>query len=263
MRKNMQASFGIERELQNEFRIIEYEDGNGDFHFHSQIELCIVDEGNLEALVNNKTKTLKMDEIAVALSYDTHVYIPITHAKFTVLIIPLHICDKFVSAVEHKKILNPFICDLTAIQKIRTYLDELKKETNEIKKSGYIYLLLGTVFEYLCFDTRTESTKADLLSKLLLYIHENYNKDLTLSSLALKFGYNPSYISRYFKSSLNIGITQYINILKLKNAIKLMHKKRHSIAYCALESGFNSLRTFYRIFHKEFHCTPNEYIKQI
>lgn len=259
----MQASFGVERELQNEFLIIEYENGNGDFHFHSQIELCIVDEGNLEALVNNKTKTLKKGEIAVAMSYDTHVYIPVTHAKFTVLIIPLHICDKFVSAVEHKKISNPFICDLTAIQKIRMYLDELKKETNEIKKDGYLYLILGIVMENLCFDTRTESSKPNILAKLLLYIHENYNKDLTLSSLALKFGYNPSYLSRYFKSSLNIGIIQYINILKLKNAIELMRTKKYSIAYCAFESGFTSLRTFYRVFYKEFHCTPNEYIKQI
>lgn len=259
----MQATFGIERELENELHLIEYENGNGDFHFHSQIEICIVNDGKINALVNNKRKNLKQGEISVALSYDTHVYIPLTEAKFTVLIIPLHICEKFVSAIKNKKISNPFISDAAVTRKIRTYIDEFKATNNEIKKMGYIYLLLGTVIESLCFESSSASMKTDLLSRLLLYIHENYNKDLTLSSLALTFGYNSSYISRYFKSCLNIGIIHYLNIIRLKNAINLMHEKKYSITYCALESGFNSLRTFYRVFNKEFHCTPNEYIKQI
>ena len=46
----MYAEFGIERELQNGIQIIEYENGNGDFHFHSQIEICLVDEGELDVL---------------------------------------------------------------------------------------------------------------------------------------------------------------------------------------------------------------------
>lgn len=257
----MHASFGIERELQNEFRLIEYENGNGDFHFHSQIEICIVNEGKLEALVNNKTKILKKGEISVALIYDTHSYIPLNYSKFTVLIIPLHMCDKFVSAVQHKRIINPFICNLSAIKKVKAYLEEFKKETNEIKKNGYIYLILGTIMENLSFDSHTEPAETDLLSRLLMYIHENYRDNLTLSSIASAFGYNPSYLSGYFKSCLNIGIIQYLNIVRLKNVILLMHKEKQSIAYCVFESGFNSLRTFYRVFRNEFHCSPKEYFK--
>lgn len=257
----MKATFGLERELENNLHIIEYENGNGDFHFHSQIEICLVQEGKLDALVNNNATTLNEGEISVALSYDTHVYIPLNYARFTVLIIPTHMCEKFISAIQDKKISNPFICGSESTGKIKAYVEELKKETtNEIEKLGYIYLILGIVMENMCFEAPAKYTETELLTKLLLYIHKNFNKDLTLQSISQAFGYNPSYISRYFKSALDIGIIQYINIIRLKNVIKLMHTKRHSITYCALESGFNSLRTFYRVFRSEFNCSPKEYL---
>ena len=59
MGEKMTATLSIERELKDELRIIEYGVGNGDFHFHSQIELCIVEEGSVDALVNNRAATLE------------------------------------------------------------------------------------------------------------------------------------------------------------------------------------------------------------
>ena len=260
----MKAVFGIEREKENKLHIIEYENGNGDFHFHSQIELCFVEEGRIDAIVNNKTKLLSKGEISVALSFDTHVYIPADYARFTVLIIPVHICEKFLSIINNKKISSPFITDSASCSKIKEYISEIKKEsTNEIEKIGYIYLILGVVTDSLRFDESDEHMETQLLSRLLLYIHDNYNKNITLSSIAARFGYNASYISRYFKSCLDIGMSQYINIIRLKKAIELMHTKKHSITYCALESGFTSLRTFYRVFQNEFGCSPKTYLELI
>ncbi len=259
----MQAEFGIERELQNEITLIEYENGNGDFHFHSQIEICIVNDGEIDALVNNKRRTLKSGDVSVSLSYDTHVYLPLTDSKFTVLIIPIHICEKFISSIKHKKVSDPFITDKNATERISACIRGFKSTDNEVKQIGYIYLLLGNITENLSFETSADLIETDLLSKLLLYIHENYNKDLSLASLSQIFGYSQCYISRYFKTCLNIGIIRYLNIIRLKNAIKLMQQKKHNITYCVFESGFNSLRTFYRVFNSEFHCSPNEYVKRI
>ncbi len=257
----MKAVFGIERERENKIHIIEYENGNGDFHFHSQIEICFVEEGRIDALINNKKKLLNKGELSIALSFDTHVYVPSDYARFTVLIIPRHICEKFLSTINNKKISSPFISDSALTCKIKEYIAEIKKEsTNEIEKIGYIYLILGFIIHNLHFDESEEYAETQLLSRLLLYIHKYYNKNITLSSIAAKFGYNASYISRYFKSCLGIGMSQYINVIRLKNAIELMNTRKYSITYCALESGFNSLRTFYRVFENEFNCTPKEYL---
>ena len=58
------------------------------------------------------------------------------------------------------------------------------------------------------------------------------------------------------------GISQYITMVRLKHAVVLMQDEKHSITYCALESGFNSMRSFYRAFAKEFGCSPKEYIEK-
>ena len=52
-----------------------------------------------------------------------------------------------------------------------------------------------------------------------------------------------------------------ITNLKLKNVLMLMYERKHSITYCAMESGFASMRTFYNAFYREFGKTPKEYFK--
>ena len=84
----MQAQFGIRLELNQKLHLVDYHNGDGDFHFHSQIEICYVTEGKVDALVNDHLKRLKKGELSVALGYDTHRYLSVGDVRFTVLIVP-------------------------------------------------------------------------------------------------------------------------------------------------------------------------------
>ena len=258
----MQAKFGIERERQNKLFYKSYQNDKGAFHFHSQIELYFVDEGEMEVTVNNHNRLLKAGEMSVALSFDAHAYKTPSASKSSVLIIPSYMCEEFISAIKHKRVTNPFILDKSKVTKIKECIEEISKDgINDIKLHGYIYVILGIVIENISFESATEAIEPSLSSKLLFYINDNSKSDISLSSLSHHFGYSESYISRYFKSCFGIGISQYITMLRLKNAVMLMHENKGNITYCALESGFNSLRTFYRAFYNEFNCSPKEYFK--
>ena len=113
------------------------------------------------------------------------------------------------------------------------------------------------------FENTETASDMELSSRILSYVNQQFKDDITLESLAHEFGYNKSYLSRYFKSSFNVGFNQYISTVRLKNALILMNEKKHSLTHCALESGFNSMRTFYRVFENEFNCSPKEYLKNI
>ena len=258
----MYAEFGIERELNNQLFYKECENDNGHIHFHSQIELCIVDEGEMDILLNDKKKTLKKGEMCISLSYDAHVYNPVKYSKSTVIVIPSHMCEEFISGIKNKKVVNPFISDIQTVNEIKSYFNKLKNTDNHIKQIGYINLILGNIMEAVSFEQTSDPIETELSSKMLFYIHENYKSDITLSALSSKFGYTESYISRYFRSRFHIGINQYLSIIRLKNAIMLMRKHKNNITFCALESGFNSVRTFYRVFYNEFNCSPKEYLRQ-
>ena len=256
----MQARFGIERERQNNLFYKSYQNDKGTFHFHSQIELYFVDEGEMEVTVNNRTGLLKEGEMSVALSFDAHAYKTPENSKSSVLIIPAFMCEEFISSIKHKRVTTPFILNKTAVKKIKDCILEITKEDiNDIKLRGYIYVILGTVMENLCFETVSETLEPSLSAKLLFYINDNSKNDISLPSLSHHIGYSESYLSRHFKSCFNIGISQYITMVRLKSAIMLMHEKKGNITYCALESGFNSVRTFYRAFQNEFNCSLKEY----
>ena len=260
----MQPRFYIEREKEQDIFYKEYSNGTGYLGFHSPIELYFVNEGQMEVIINDKKKTLSKNQMSVALSFDAHTYKTVNNSKSAVLIIPTYMCEEFITTIKHKRILNPFICDEDAVLKIKEYIKEMGKNgINHIVKQGYIYLILGIVYENLNFVEATESIDPELSSKILFYINENFRKNITLASIATEFGYNQSYISRYFKASFETGLSRYITMVRLKNALILMHEKKHTLTYCALESGFNSMRTFYRVFAEEFKCSPKEYITRM
>ena len=257
----MQAEFGLKREHNNPLYYNSCKNDSGAFHFHSQIELYFIDEGEMEVLINDRRSVLKAGEMSVALSFVPHGYATPKESKSTYVVIPTHMCNEFVAATRDKRVENPFIYDKQTVARIRHCYEMMRRPgINDIEKQGYIYVMLGVIMEQLSFESSHSSFAPELSSKILLYISDNYKSGITPGDVAEHFGYSQSHISRYFRSCFNITLVKYITIIRLKNAILLMHEGKHNITYCALESGFASMRTFYRAFYDEFGCSPKEYM---
>lgn len=257
----MQAKFNVDRERNNRLFYKEYTNDKCIFQFHSQIELYFVDEGEMEFVVNNHRRTLEAGEMSVALSYDSHAYKTPEFSKSSVFIIPIYMCESFINATKNKKATYPFILDKDIVKKIKGYIRELcVDDINEIKQTGYIHLILGIIMENIFFESSDNVIDTELSSRMLFYINERFNRDISLDTLSSELGLHKTYISRYFKECFNVGFNQYLTTIRLKNALILMNDGHHSITECAMESGFNSMRTFYRVFSKEFGCTPKEYL---
>ena len=139
----------------------------------------------------------------------------------------------------------------------------LSDEGNEVLRLGLINVILGNVMNSIFFENSETANDMELSSRILSYVNQHFKDDIDLDTLAHEFGYNKSYLSRYFKSAFNVGFNQYLSTVRLKNSLILMNEKKHSLTHCALEGGFNSMRTFYRVFENEFNCSPKEYLKNI
>ena len=265
----MEARFGIRLERHQRMRLSDYHNGTGDFHFHSQIEICYVTEGEIDALVNDRKKRLKKGELSVALAYDTHRYLPVGDAYFSVLVVPPDVCREFEEVLDGRTISDPFITEGEAAERIGACMREIRankergSREDALLTKGDLYLILGLIARTVSFEAGAAAhTGSDLISKILLYIHEHYREEISLSSIAAHFGYNASYISGLFKSSINLGLLRYINLLRLKHAVTLLQERKHSTEFCVEESGFRSVRTFYRAFREVFGCSPKEYLEK-
>lgn len=258
----MKPIFRTDREEQNFLSYEHYENDASIFCFHSQIELYFIDDGEMDMTVNYSRKILKKGEMSVALSFDAHIYSTPATSKSSALFIPVHMCPDFIESVKNKRSKSPFICDKDIVSVIKILAESLyNTKDNPVKSQGYIYLILGIVSENIFFESASETLDTNLSSKLLMYVNDNFKENISLTTVARDLGYNESYISRYFKSCFRIGFNRYLSTVRLKNVLMMMKEKKYTLTYCALESGFNSLRTFYRAFQKEFGCTPKEYMR--
>jgi len=258
----MQLRYNIRRERENRIVAESYQNDRCILQFHSQIEIYLVDQGQMEMRVSGKYRVLEAGQLSVALSYEPHYYRTPEQSRSSLLQIPVHLCEEFAGFIQGKRLVSPYITDRQVYGKIKAYLEALKSDSlNRLQQLGYLYLVLGLITEHCDFEPADTPADHDLATKILFYIHDRFHTDITPGSIARHFGYNQSYLSRYFKACCGIPLVQYLTSVRLKNAILLMHEGKHDITYCATESGFSSMRTFYRVFREEFSCSPRAYLQ--
>ncbi len=102
-------------------------------------------------------------------------------------------------------------------------------------------------------------TTSEKLKSIIAFINENYRSDISREGLASAVGMNPNYFSSQFKEFTGKKINDYINELRINEAMERLKDKSVKIIDAALATGFDSLSTFNRAFK---HCTgktPTEY----
>lgn len=86
----------------------------------------------------------------------------------------------------------------------------------------------------------------EVFDQLISYIDENPSADLSLSSLAKKCFYNPSYLSRAFKERFGISLSRYVTERKVERAIYLLENTDLTAEDIAEGAGFSSKSVLYR-----------------
>ena len=259
----MQANFNLKREMKNALVFGKGRGAYASFNFHSQIEIYIVTSGKVEIIINDKRKVLGAGELSVALSYDAHGYRELESSEFMYLIIPTDYCPEFLRQVSGKRAESPFIDDEGTVRVITDAMNKLISGANELEKRGLIYIILGAILEKLHTEDDSAVQPHRFSADILIHISKCFREELSLSSVAREFGYNPSYLSRTFRETFGISFIDYLTMIRLREAVLLLRTGEKSVTECALESGFGSMRSFYRAFHDEFGLTPKEYIAQM
>ncbi|WP_020620312.1 helix-turn-helix transcriptional regulator [Paenibacillus daejeonensis] len=95
--------------------------------------------------------------------------------------------------------------------------------------------------------------------RIIQYIHLHYTDKLTLDDLSQRFNLSAPYISQSFKRLYGQGFLAYIHVLRINNALSLLASTEMSIADITAQVGFDSYRSFTRVFKKLKGTTPGEY----
>lgn len=98
--------------------------------------------------------------------------------------------------------------------------------------------------------------KSDTLKLFIKYINDNYHKTINLYEIAETFHFNPSYISQLFKRELQMSFSEYVTMVRMDIAEKLLGESDTPVKSIHTEVGINDYYYFIKLFKKHKGVTP-------
>lgn len=106
------------------------------------------------------------------------------------------------------------------------------------------------------------SDGTDTILYCIEYIDENFAEPLTLTDMAKRAAMSKSAFCKRLKAVTGTTFNNYLNSVRIKNAVSLI-KKRYKISAISGLCGYNDFSTFYRNFKAIIGCSPNQYRRSV
>lgn len=97
------------------------------------------------------------------------------------------------------------------------------------------------------------------ISDIILYLHTNYHKKITIEELTDIFHINRTTLSEKFKKSIGFSIIEYLVKYRIKMAVIMLRETMLPVAQILDRVGFNDSVHFARMFKKHMGVTPSGY----
>ncbi|NLB89911.1 MAG: AraC family transcriptional regulator [Clostridiales bacterium] len=258
----MQELYEHVRDAMEEPSCFQAENNSCPAHFHSSIELVYTLKGTINTVIDGVHYDVGENQVLIVSSYEVHHYYTQAFSDVIITIIPL----SFVPSLEKKLTKKTFASHLYTdssgalkqlFQLFSSSFHSLGKEATR----GYCQLILGLLIDSVGLLHQPMPVNAGLSRSILSYIQTYYTSFISMEKMAMDLGYSRSYLSKVFKENFGTSFTDYVNSLRCRKAAQLLREKENSILETSMMSGFECVRTFYRVFKKEYAMTPSQYIK--
>jgi len=241
------------------FEYICYSDFHFEPHMHRHHELIHVQSGTL---------LMRLDGHEVEIPKGTYAWIPSNrvhsyetkHASVVdVCIFSEDFVPVFAKEIRAKKPETvTFTCRTSVDSFVRSELFFEKRMPDLYTLKAALYAVTGELMSQIRFVKTTVRSEL-LLDRIIQYVAEHYREDITLRQVADALGYEVHYLSRGFHAAIPTHFSRYVNLYRVDAAKELLQRADLSISEIASESGFQSLRTFNRVFLEVTGKTPSRY----
>lgn len=233
-------------------------------HLHNNIELVYMIEGRAKAVVDSEECIICAGDAFIVFPNKIHQYHKIDHENYFISIFPPELCPEFHNLFKYKEPVFPVIKNAgknAEILPLVRQIVEISQENTTYHDTiikGYFLILLSELFQMVQFEN-VKSSDGNTIKSILNYCAENYQKDMKLETISHELHISKYYISHLFTKKLHMAFNEYIGMLRISEACKLLSAQDSCITDIAYNVGFNSTRTLNRLFLKYVGMTPREY----
>lgn len=235
-------------------------------HIHEAIEIIYVTDGSVELGVGQELYHMGKGDFAIVFPNVVHHYQVFDAGKNKAIYLFLepslstNYLDKLQNyspeyPIIHKNKLHPDVPNA-----IKTLL--YRKDCNSMLVQAYMQIILAYVFSEMKMVDKDEIGGDNLIYKAVEYVARNFNQEISLDKMAYDLCVSKYVLSRLFAKTFHCNFNRYVNDVRLNHVIALLESKKDSIINIGLDAGFESQRTFNRVFKERFKMTPREYRNQ-
>lgn len=242
-----------------------YKNSSWGMHYHRGYEFVWVLSGDLYATVSNKDYTLSKDQSLLITPYALHALKTSPDAEIFIAVFSGSYINKFASTTASKE---PVDAHFSIPDTLSAYLraqflvkDEESKKSTAMKKPSYyalkacLYAICDEFSSVAVWGKKEQNT--ELVFRVISYIEENYSKNITLKTLADDLSYEYHYLSRILTKSLRVPFRTLLNQCRCERAKDMITSTDLPLSVIAINCGFQSIRSFNRIFYDMTGTTPS------
>ena len=108
-----------------------------------------------------------------------------------------------------------------------------------------------------------ENVQSHWINVAIEYMKRNYMNQIALADIARETRLSESHLSTLFKSETGINFLQYLNAVRINNALRLLTQSNMNVSEIARSIGFPSPGYFTKILRRFMGKTPTEYRNEL
>ena len=243
-------------------------------HFHTTCEVMYVRKGAVKVTVEGKTFIAHENEAIFIAPHQIHSYNSSHLIQINILFIHPMLLSEYAEQFQSCTPVSPIVrlenreenlLLLSLLDSILCIFAQDKKNglPEGVSARGNTVRALGRAAAHLLLEQvvweKTESRNTEATQQILDYCLKNYRSHLSIAMLSETLDINSRLITRIFANQLHISFRTYINSLRVADAAEQLISGTEPITKIAFSVGFDTLRTFNRVFLSEKGLSPSEF----
>jgi AraC-like DNA-binding protein len=263
------------------FRTQRYDSDTTNWHYHKQLELLLVLQGRLDVYLEQDSYHLEPGDVVVIGDSELHRDKSDKMLDYIVLQFDL---EQF---FDHSSI--PYIRYFSATHAPLSKANYIFEENAEVKKevancvsrllqeatdksTGYelaaSILIKQILLLLLRNDTRKLLVEQDNFDKVRLkpvldYVENHLTDRIQVEEVCKIANMSYYYFVKYFKKTIGLSFTEYVNYRKVKWAERILLTKDLSISEVGEKIGMPNMAHFYKMFKKYNDCSPKQFQRKM
>lgn len=269
-----------------------YEEETPHLHAHDFIEIAYVAEGQGIHIIGEKEYSVQKGNLFI-INYDVpHEFRSVASFKsklvvYNCVFMPEFLNNSLAGCKDFSDITNYLLFKSTFPEEVESPIDInlIENENNDIyviyekmfreyskMAPGYTELLRAYLVELLITVFRIfhssdklkdpiENSRNLIIEKAILYLKDNFAKDIKLDDLSMLSFLSKNYFCKIFKECTGQTVFEYAQNLRINEACRLLRSTDRKIIDIAMTVGYKDLKFFNNVFKRHMNTTPSQFRK--